>query len=154
MKVNVVEAQGNEDKAESEGQAYIDWLGAYVEYNEEAKEANEGEDKQASKIAVNISEDGHDDEPSSRSIARIFMKGMLGDEETLPYRDQVDVVADFAEQQPTSTEFEKAVALLDDRNSVGTHPLRCRSGRPNWGPYTPKELREELSKQVNHLSIP
>jgi hypothetical protein len=81
------------------------------------------------------------------------MKGMTGDEESLPYRDQVDVVAGFAEQA-TSREIEKVVALLDDRNSAGTIPVRRRRSRPNWGPLTAKQLHEELSKQVRILLLP
>jgi hypothetical protein len=144
----------NVDETETDGQSYVEWLQAYSDYFDAAKDKNELEGKQANDAEVNTREDDHMEEPyKGRSIARVFMKGMIGDEESLPYRDQVDVVAGFAEQA-ICTDFEKAVALLDDRNSAGANPVRRRRGRPNWGPFTPKQLREELSKQVKHLPSP
>ncbi len=75
------------------------------------------------------------------------MEGMTGDRNTLPYRNQVEVVADFAEQA-TSPELEQGVAFLDDRNSLGNIPVRRRL----WGPLASDQLREELGKPVHWIS--
>lgn len=150
----MVNQPGGEHQAESEGPSSTECLQAYFDYFEEIKNINEGNGKQPNEIKANSTEDNHSEEPCNRrSIAKIFMTGMIGDQESLPYRDQVDVVAGFAEQE-TPTETEKVVALLDDRNSVGTDHVRRRRSRPNWGPLTAKQLREELSKQVRIISLP
>ena len=91
---------------------------------------------------------------------RAFMKGMLGDEDTLPYRDQVENVARFCEQEsmeldPRSLgENRKIVALLDDRNDGGIICAREGHCRPYLGPLDPQQLRKELSRQVgqSHLT--
>jgi RNase P subunit RPR2 len=78
------------------------------------------------------------------------MEGLTGDEEILPYRDQVDVVAGFAEQEKLE-ESETPVALLDDMNSgrgISMKPKACKSCR--WI-LNLKELRARLSKQVGKV---
>lgn len=150
----MVNQPGDEHQDEPEGPSSIECLQAYFDYFDEVKDGNEEDDKQANKIKTNTREDDRDEEICNRrSITRVFMKGMTGDEESLPYRDQVDVVAGFA-KQATSTEIKKVVALLDDRNSAGIIPVRRRCSRQNWGPLTAKQLHEELSKQVRILHYP
>lgn len=91
------------------------------------------------------------EEPSDRpSTARIFMEGLTGDKEILPYPDQVEVVAGFAEQEKLE-ESETPVAVLDDMISGGDismKPKACKSCR--WA-LNLKELRAELSKQVSKV---
>jgi hypothetical protein len=82
-----------------------------------------------------------------RSIVRAFMEGMIDDENLLPYCDQVEVVASFAEQS-TSHNIEKPVALLDDRTYDGTIPGKQDNCRRYLGPLTSRQLRVELGKQV------
>lgn len=150
----MVNQPGDEHQDKPEGPSSFECLQAYFDYFDEVKDGNEEDDKQANKIKTNSREDDLNEETCNRrSIARVFMKGMTGDEESLPYRDQVDVVVGFA-KQATSREIEKVVALLDDRNSAGTISVRRRRSRPNWGPLTAKQLYEELSKQVIILSLP
>jgi hypothetical protein len=88
---------------------------------------------------------------------RVFMKGMLGDEDTLPFRDQVEKVARFCEQESMELDLRslvknrKTVALLDDRNDGGTICAREGHCRPYLGPLDPQRLRKELSRQVGQI---
>jgi hypothetical protein len=84
---------------------------------------------------------------NSRSTVRKFMEGFIGDEETLPYPDQVEKVVDFYEQG-SSTESKKHMVLINDTNDGGTGPNKKPYCRPYKGPLTAKEFRDELEKQV------
>jgi hypothetical protein len=84
---------------------------------------------------------------NGRSTVRVFMEGMIGDEDLLPYCDQVEVVASFAEQS-TSHNTEKPVALLDDRKYGGKIHAKQENCRPYLGPLTSRRLRVELGKRV------
>jgi hypothetical protein len=97
---------------------------------------------------------------NGKSIVRIFMEGMTGDEETLLYPDQVEQVASFYEQrdlgelETKAGQDRKFVALLDDRNICGAVHTNCgRSpctghSRPHLGPLTPERLSKELERKV------
>lgn len=83
----------------------------------------------------------------NRSNIRKFMEGFIGDEETLPYPDQVEKVVDFCEQG-SSAGSKKHVALIIDTNDGGTGPKRRPYCRPYKGPLTVEKFRSELEKQV------
>lgn len=98
---------------------------------------------------------------SGQSIARLFMAGMMGDEEVLQYPDQVEQVASFYEKgslgddaETKASQNENVVALLDDRNICGTiHVNRgsCQCTghcRPYLGPLTSEQLGKALEKKV------
>jgi hypothetical protein len=87
-----------------------------------------------------------------RATARIFMGGMSGDFEILTYRDQVEVVAGFAEQKKT-TDCEKHVALLDDMSSGGADSEKSKACRSYRWTLTLTELRARLSNQVIESSF-
>jgi hypothetical protein len=110
----------------------------------------------------NKDENQNDDKDSEayngHSNVRLFMRGMIGDEDTLQYRDQVEQVASFFEQASrrdfgtgATGKDEKPVSLLDDRNDGGT--IREKGGhcRPCRGPLTSRQLREALSRKVAQL---
>jgi hypothetical protein len=78
---------------------------------------------------------------NGHSAVRTFMKGMVGDEDRLQYRDQVELVATFCEQ-PTFRESGKCVALLDDRNDGGI------VFEEKQGPLDSVQLRGKLSTKV------
>jgi hypothetical protein len=84
---------------------------------------------------------------NGRSAIRKFMEGFIGDEETLPYPDQVEKVVGFCEQG-SPRESEKHVALLNDTNDGGTGPKKRPYCRPYKGPLTSQKFRNELGKQV------
>ena len=83
---------------------------------------------------------------------RIFMKGMLEDEDSLPYRDQVETVAKFCEQASLELQSRKSAALLDDRNDGGTVGANEGDCRPYLGPLNAPRLHKELSRQVSLIS--
>lgn len=101
----------------------------------------------------------NDDTTSWKSCSnvRLFMTGLMGDEDSLQYRDQVKEVVGFCEGAGLEVESNghghygtKRVALLDDRNRGGTtvdvHSRSCR--RPYLGPLTAQQLQQELCKKV------
>jgi hypothetical protein len=93
-----------------------------------------------------------------RSIARIFMQGMTGDGENLPYRDQVEVVAGFFEQ-PSANKVdtegsgtEKDILILLDDRTHGSGIAKTEEKRQFYrGPLTPKQLKENLYRPVRLL---
>ena len=91
---------------------------------------------------------------SRPKIVRLFMKGMLGDEDKLPFRDQPETVARFCEKESTKLDSgsvgknTKTVALLDDRNDGGIIFAKEGNCRPYLGPLNSQQLRNELSRQV------
>ena len=99
---------------------------------------------------------------SHQSNVRLFMKGMIGDEKSLPYIDQVEVVARLCEAASLRESMEetslgqnrKHVALLDDRiisgDRFGAKDGHCR---PYLGPLTAQQLRQELRKNVGNPYI-
>ena len=110
-----------------------------TQYGDEKKEKEENQSHQAG--------DKDAEAWNSRSTIRKFMEGFVGDEETLPYPDQVEKVVDFCEQG-RSAESKKYVALLDDTNDGGTGPKKTPYCRPYKGPLTLQKFRKELEKQV------
>ena len=83
----------------------------------------------------------------SRSPIRKFMEGFEGDEEALPYPDQVEKVVSFCEQG-SSTGSKRHVALLHDANNGGPSSKKGPYCRPYKGPLTSQKFRDELEKQV------
>jgi hypothetical protein len=139
---------GNEEEVECESQEppSIDYLQPHFEYfdaiNQKAREIE----------VERLNEDKKDAPCKKSGITRIFMEGMIGEADLLPYHDQVEVVAGFAEQ-PSTTESEEPVALLDDRKSGAVIAVRQRDCRPYRGPLSSKQLYEELMKQVAGLYL-
>jgi hypothetical protein len=78
------------------------------------------------------------------------MSGMVGDEEILPYIDQIDVVAEFVEDA-TYVECEKPVASLDDRKSGERISISEKNYKPGQLTLNLNELRVRLSKQVTEI---
>lgn len=83
----------------------------------------------------------------SRSPIRKLMEGFEGDEEALPYPDQVEKVVGFCEQG-SSTGSKIHVALLHDANNGGPSSKKGPYCRPYKGPLTSQKFRDELEKQV------
>ena len=155
----MIDGPHEENKAEAEDRQYIEFLqafGAYVEEvnDEEEEEGEEGEEKDHRHTEHIEGDNGQGDEkeqPFYRpSTARMFMEGLTGDEEILPYRDQVDVVAGFAEQEKLE-ESETPVALLDDMISGGDTSMKPKTCKSCPWTLNSKELRAELSKQVSKV---
>ncbi|PMD14241.1 hypothetical protein NA56DRAFT_664794 [Hyaloscypha hepaticicola] len=82
----------------------------------------------------------------SRSPIRKLMEGFEGDEEALPYPDQVEKVVGFCEQG-SSTGSKIHVALLHDANNGGPSSKKGPYCRPYKGPLTSQKFRDELEKQ-------
>ncbi|KAH6714526.1 hypothetical protein BKA61DRAFT_440468, partial [Leptodontidium sp. MPI-SDFR-AT-0119] len=81
-----------------------------------------------------------------------FMIGMVGEDDSLMSRDQVDLVASFCEKSKAETnekEKRKLVALLDERCMDGTMTDKRGFYRPYQGPLTCQELRERLSRKAS-----
>jgi len=110
-----------------------------------------GNDEYYENIFQNLADAEDSEPPSRRSIARTFMEGMAGDHEVLSYRNQVDVVAGFCEQEyhAGSGEDEKAVALLDDMNHKSGSLITQNHRRVRRRPLTAMQLRRELGKPVS-----
>jgi hypothetical protein len=89
--------------------------------------------------------------PSRRSIARIFMKGMIGDEHSLPYRDQVDVVAGFCDQADHTvlSREEALVAVLDDLKHGSGDATTYKHRQLHPCSLTRTQLQSELARQVS-----
>jgi hypothetical protein len=128
------EEDDSEEDQDEEGEGEED-----TQYGDEGKEKEENQCHQTG--------DENAEAWNSRSTIRKFMEGFIGDEETLPYPDQVEKVVDFCEQG-SSTESKKYVALLDDTNDGGTGPKKTPYCRPYKGPLTSQKFRDELEKQV------
>jgi hypothetical protein len=110
-----------------------------------------GNDEYHENIFQNLADAKDSEPPSRRSIARTFMEGMAGDHEALSYRNQVDVVAGFCEQEyhAGSGEDEKAVALLDDMNHKSGGLITQNHRRVRRRPLSAMQLRRELGKPVS-----
>jgi hypothetical protein len=143
------EDQGAEEHKESlsndEGDEY-----------EEVLNESEGEDESGRLRSDFLRESwNHDDNKYStrNEKVRLFMKGMLGEEEDLAYVDQVEVVARFCEEQDSKRLDRKPVAWLDDRNSADTNPISIKKGdcRPCLGPLTAQGLLGELRKKASQV---
>ena len=104
-------------------------------------------------------EDRDNESSGGYSEVRLFMTGLVGDEEALQYNDQVEVVASFCEQtsirelERKTGQYRKRVALLDDRNICGTASDSHCTGhcRPYLGPLTSQQLAKELRKKVPRI---
>jgi hypothetical protein len=110
-----------------------------------------GNDEYHENIFQNLADAKDSEPPSRRSIARTSMEGMAGDHEALSYRNQVDVVAGFCEQEyhAVSGEDEKAVALLDDMNHKSGGLITQNHRRVRRRPLSAMQLRRELGKPVS-----
>jgi hypothetical protein len=106
-------------------------------------------------------EDRDSESSGGYSDVRLFMTGLIGDEEALQYNDQVEEVASFCEQtsigelERKTGQYRKRVALLDDRNICGT-ALDCQCTghcRPYQGPLTSQQLAKELRKKVARIQF-
>jgi hypothetical protein len=95
----------------------------------------------------------------SRGNVRIFMTGLTDEVDKLPYRDQVEQVSSFCESalweidEGTTDQKRNLVALLDDRNDLGSAVIKRGKSRPYRGPLTSQELGVELSKKVTLYSL-
>jgi hypothetical protein len=167
----------------AENQPYVDWLreafydscgnnGSSSESEDDTEEgpSEDGEESEA----LYLSSDSEDDTPKQafqrfknantsvngnwKSDVRLFMEGLPGDEDCLPYRDQVSVVARFCEEaaldrrdsEPVGSE--KKIAILLDSRKHGNGIRKTQSRRwPYHGPLTSKQLKIELSRKVFEL---
>jgi hypothetical protein len=147
---------------------YIEWLRDAFADSEEESENEEGNARFG--LSSDNKHDLHEDICQAskgdegiatcdyKSVVRRFMEGMTGDEENLPYRNQVEVVAGFGEKaslnnvdsEASSTE-NNVVILLDDMTHGGVIPRTQEQTRPYRGMLTSKQLREELGKAVRLL---
>jgi hypothetical protein len=118
------------------------------DYFDKVKDGFNKDCKQTVQVETDSQKKGENEGPLNiRATARIFMEGMTGDDEILPYRDQVEVVAGFAEQKKTAN-YEKHVALLDDMSSGGADSGESKVCRSYRWTLTLTELRARLSNQV------
>ena len=88
-----------------------------------------------------------------RSIARVFMEGLTGNRECLPYRDQVDAVAGLCDQldHKVSSQEEKLVAILDDLGHGSENATVHTHHRLHRGPLTRTQLKHQMTRQVSLL---
>ena len=162
---------------ECENESYIEWLQAEFGDNSEEDEDEDnisseygdypnGSDSEVEGYREKSESQGPPDgawndgdaETSNRyHNVRLFMAGMVGEEKSLSYCDQVEKVARFCEQE--SLEFgtkpdlaSKDVALLDDRN-FGSVDNRTGNCRPYLGPLNPQQLQQELSREASPTFI-
>lgn len=155
---------------QAENQPYLEWLtnrfGDGYDDNEDSDQASDDEDetsemssKEEDGVEVcNQGTVGSKEEVTVRDPAspvRRFMEGMVGNEDLLPYRDQVEVVSTFCEQAgykecetQSPSKDKKVVALLDERNNSGALPTTRGNSRTYLGPLTAQQLKDALSKKV------
>jgi hypothetical protein len=152
---------------QAENGPYLEWLSVVESFddsdedNHDSNHSSDVEDEASEWISDQPTYDEEEDEPSNQSSVRRFMKGLAGEENTLSYPDQIEVVASFCEQARnksvetnTMGRGTKSVAILDDRttsatNRSDTFPVKQRHQcQPYLGPLTAQQLREELSKKV------
>ena len=146
----MIDGPHEDNKAEAEDRLYIEFLQAFCAYFEEVNDEEE-DHRHTEHIEGDNGQGDEKEQPFYRpSTARIFMEGLTGDEEILPYRDQVDVVAGFAEQEKLE-ESETPVALLDDMISGGDTSMKPKTCKSCPWTLNLKELRAELSKQVSKV---
>lgn len=145
-----IDGPHEENKAEAEDRLYVEFLQAFCAYFEEvnADDEEEEEDHRHPEHIERVNGQGDEnEEPSDRpSTARIFMEGLTGDKEILPYPDQVEVVVGFAEQEKLE-ESGTPIALLDDMISGGDMSMKSKACKSSGWALNLKELRAELSKQ-------
>ncbi|PMD47172.1 hypothetical protein L207DRAFT_627873 [Hyaloscypha variabilis F] len=133
------ESEGDESEDDSEEDEDDDGVGEeQSQYGDQKKEKGENQSHQTG--------DNNVEAWNSRSAIRRFMEGFIGDEETLPYPDQVEKVVGFCERG-SSTESKKHVALLNDTNDGGNGPEKRPYCRPYKGPLTSQKFRGELEKK-------
>jgi hypothetical protein len=137
----------SDENDESEGEESQEDDSEESEDEEDEEENQYGDGKKEEKNQSNQTGDKNAEAWNSRSTIRKFMEGFIGDEETLPYPDQVEKVVAFCEQG-SSTKSNKYVALLNDTNDGGTGPKKRPYCRSYKGPLTSQKFRNELEKQV------
>ena len=134
------ESEGDESEHDSEEDEDDDGVGEEQnQYGDQKKEKEENQSHQTG--------DKNIEAWNSRSDIRKFMEGFIGDEETLPYPDQVEKVAGFCERG-SSAESKRHVALLNDTNDGGNGPKKRPCCRPYKGPLSSQKFRDELAKKV------
>jgi hypothetical protein len=141
-----------EDEIESEDQRYLDSLEQVISsYFDKTNNANANGDRPSEEIDHGSQNyDEVEETRDTRGITRAFMLGMVGDEEILPYIDQIDVVAEFVENA-TYIDCEKPVASLDDRKSGERISISEKYYKPGQLTLNLNELRVRLSKQVTEI---
>ncbi|KAH9211668.1 hypothetical protein DL95DRAFT_510900 [Leptodontidium sp. 2 PMI_412] len=117
----------NHRTRETENLPFIEFL---VKPSEGADEDDGDEDEIEDEDDVPSDEDEDAEFCDEQSNVRRFMMGMVGEEDNLGSRDQVDLVASFCERSKAATnerEERKPVALLDERadseKDPATHAL-------------------------------
>jgi hypothetical protein len=144
---------------QAENQPYIEWLQAVQASLDDGEEDGDENNEEDDFVDSNENEVHRQGDKSKRrdenrnNNVRIFMKGTIGDEDTLHYPDQVERVAGFCEQ-PSIKESEKHLVLLDDRSNSDTIEEKPGHSRLHQRPLTSQQLREELSKQVPKYYTP
>ena len=120
--------------------------------DEDETESQYGDEKKA--MEENANDQAHDKDRElwkKRSNIEKFMGGFVGEEETLPYPDEVEKVVGFCSQGGVP-DSKKQVALLNDTNDGGPDLKKKPYIRPYKGPLTARQLRGELEKQVRDLA--
>ncbi|KAG4429355.1 hypothetical protein IFR05_015162 [Cadophora sp. M221] len=140
------EDEGDEDEIEDEDDVPSD------EEEDEGDEDEGDEDEIEDEDDVPSDEEEDEDAEScnEQSNVRRFMIGIVGEDDNLLSRDQVDLVASFCEKSKAETnerEKREHVALLDERCMDGTMTDKRGFYRPYPGPLTCQELRERLSRK-------
>ncbi|KAH7403912.1 hypothetical protein BKA64DRAFT_463174 [Cadophora sp. MPI-SDFR-AT-0126] len=124
----------------------------FLEYMVRPSEGTDEDDSDEDDSNEDELEDKDDDIESfnDQSDVRRFMVGMLGEDDELESRDQVDLVANFCDKSKAETharETTKHVALLDERCMENTITDKRGSYRPYLGPLTCEKLRDRLSRK-------
>ncbi|KAH7333039.1 hypothetical protein BKA65DRAFT_564042 [Rhexocercosporidium sp. MPI-PUGE-AT-0058] len=112
----------NDRSRETENLPFIEFLAKLFEG---ADEDDGDEDEIEDEDDVPSDEDEDAESSDEQSDVRRFMMGMVGEEDNLGSRDQVDLVASFCEKSKAATnerEERKPVALLDERANSETDP--------------------------------
>lgn len=152
----------NHRSRETENVPFIEYLATiFEEADEDEGDGDEGDEDEGDEDEIEDEDDVPSDEDedaescNEQSNVRCFMIGMVGEDDNLMSRDQVDLVASFCEKSKVETnerEKKKHVALLDERCMGGTKTGKRGFYRPYPGPLTCQGLRERLSRKASPIS--
>ncbi|KAH6720868.1 hypothetical protein BKA61DRAFT_668764 [Leptodontidium sp. MPI-SDFR-AT-0119] len=147
----------NDRSRETENLPFIEYLATiFEEADEDEGDGDEGdEDEIEDEDDVPSDEDEDEDAEScnEQSNVRCFMIGMVGEDDNLMSRDQVDLVASFCEKSKVETnerEKKKHVALLDERcmGGAGTGKRRFRPSEIDLATHALEDEQHDAARRI------